>query len=182
MAIQTINIGNLVNDGLGDDLRTAFEKVNANFTELQSYLTVTASNAAGTNGEGIFKEKVGSDLRFKNLIAGNKIVLESFTDSIKISSSQQDAFIRIDTDQGAVSASASPYITIEGSPNINVTASAESVIKVDTVVNFDKFVNGLDFSDMGEELNVFHLIAITSNIDFGTILNPSELAFDFGSI
>ena len=29
MAIQTINIGNVVNDGLGDDLRTAFQKVNA---------------------------------------------------------------------------------------------------------------------------------------------------------
>ncbi len=34
MAIQTINLGNVVNDGLGDDLRTAFQKVNANFTEL----------------------------------------------------------------------------------------------------------------------------------------------------
>jgi hypothetical protein len=34
MTIQTINIGNVVNDGLGDDLRTAFEKVNANFADL----------------------------------------------------------------------------------------------------------------------------------------------------
>ena len=29
MAIQTINIGNQVNDGLGDDLRSAFQEVNA---------------------------------------------------------------------------------------------------------------------------------------------------------
>ena len=34
--IQTINIGNLVNDGTGDDLRTAFEKVNSNFTNLDA--------------------------------------------------------------------------------------------------------------------------------------------------
>ena len=34
MAIQTINIGQNVNDGTGDDLRTAFDKVNDNFTYL----------------------------------------------------------------------------------------------------------------------------------------------------
>jgi len=34
MAIQIINIGNAVNDGSGDDLRTAFVKVNNNFAEL----------------------------------------------------------------------------------------------------------------------------------------------------
>ena len=56
MAIQTINIGNRVNDGLGDDLRTAFEKVNANFTELQASLTVTASNV-GTTGLVYSKKK-----------------------------------------------------------------------------------------------------------------------------
>lgn len=34
MAIQTINIGTSKNKGDGDPLRTAFEKVNANFAEL----------------------------------------------------------------------------------------------------------------------------------------------------
>lgn len=34
MAIQTINLGTYANDGTGDDLRTAFQKVNSNFTEL----------------------------------------------------------------------------------------------------------------------------------------------------
>lgn len=36
MAIQTINLGNYANDGTGDDLRTAFEKVNTNLVELFS--------------------------------------------------------------------------------------------------------------------------------------------------
>ena len=36
MAIQTINLGTYSNDGTGDDLRTAFEKVKANFIELYS--------------------------------------------------------------------------------------------------------------------------------------------------
>lgn len=34
MAKQTINIGTTANDGTGDPLRTAFDKVNDNFTEL----------------------------------------------------------------------------------------------------------------------------------------------------
>ena len=34
MAQQTINIGTVANDGTGDPLRTAFDKANANFTEL----------------------------------------------------------------------------------------------------------------------------------------------------
>jgi len=71
--IQTINVGNLVNDGLGDDLRTAFLKVNANFASLNSELTTTASNI-GTTGVGIFKEKVGADLQFKKLVAGTKMI------------------------------------------------------------------------------------------------------------
>lgn len=36
MAQQTINIGTVANDGTGDPLRTAFDKVNDNFTELYS--------------------------------------------------------------------------------------------------------------------------------------------------
>lgn len=36
MAIQTINLGTYANDGTGDDLRVAFQKVNANILELAS--------------------------------------------------------------------------------------------------------------------------------------------------
>ena len=36
MAQQTINIGTVANDGTGDPLRTAFDKVNDNFNELYS--------------------------------------------------------------------------------------------------------------------------------------------------
>ena len=34
MAQQTVSIGTSANDGTGDPLRTAFTKINANFTEL----------------------------------------------------------------------------------------------------------------------------------------------------
>ena len=37
MAKQNINIGSTANDGTGDDLRTAGDKMNDNFTELYNF-------------------------------------------------------------------------------------------------------------------------------------------------
>lgn len=47
MAQQTINIGTTANDGTGDPLRTAFDKVNDNFTELY---TDDAGDVNSVNG------------------------------------------------------------------------------------------------------------------------------------
>jgi hypothetical protein len=44
MALQTINIGASANDGTGDPLRTAFEKVNENFEALKLVLSQITEN------------------------------------------------------------------------------------------------------------------------------------------
>ena len=85
MPIQTINIGNYANDGLGDDLRTAFEKVNANFNLLNTTDTTAAANV-GT-GSGIFAQKSGTTLQFKSLKSGSNITLSSDGTSITINGS-----------------------------------------------------------------------------------------------
>ena len=85
MPIQTINIGNYANDGLGDDLRTAFEKVNANFNLLNTTDTTAAANV-GT-GTGVFAQKSGTTLQFKSLIGGSNITLSSNGTSITINGS-----------------------------------------------------------------------------------------------
>lgn len=58
MAQQTINIGTVANDGTGDPLRTAFDKINDNFTEVYGFdgdiTGVTAGtglNGGGTSGD-----------------------------------------------------------------------------------------------------------------------------------
>ena len=91
MTIKTINVGNVVNDGSGDDLRTAFVKVNDNFNELysRSGQDNTASNV-GT-GIGIFKNKVDINLEFKSLVAGTGINLTSDANTITIANSNVNA-------------------------------------------------------------------------------------------
>jgi hypothetical protein len=73
MPIQSINIGNYANDSTGDDLRTAFQKVNANFTELS--VTATVGNAVNLgSGTGIFKDKNLTNLEFKTLTSNDNSV------------------------------------------------------------------------------------------------------------
>jgi hypothetical protein len=73
MTIQPILIGNYANDGTGDDLRTAFEKVNANFTALSG--TVNIINGANVGGgTEIFKDKNLVNLEFKTLTSTDSSV------------------------------------------------------------------------------------------------------------
>jgi hypothetical protein len=52
MAQQTINVGTAPNDGLGDPIRTAYQKCNSNFSELYSRVQDTPpSNPTGTIGD-----------------------------------------------------------------------------------------------------------------------------------
>lgn len=85
MAVQLIKIGNTANDGTGDDLREAFVKVNSNFNELdlRDDEQTTVSNL-GATGEGIFKEKVNYDLKFKKIVAGSNVTLTATDDNITI--------------------------------------------------------------------------------------------------
>ena len=190
MTIQTINIGNVVNDGLGDDLRTAFEKVNANFTDLSAQLTITAVNVNNT-GVGVFKEKVGAELRFKKLVSGTKMLLTDTDTSIVVNSTAPDAFTRIDTDAGVMLASTHQQITLAGTAapgsvtsvkDIEVTAFG-STISIKTIIPVTDILTSYDFGAITGTLNnSMQALFAVANIDFGTITLPSRFDLDCGSI
>ena len=190
MTVQTINIGNLVNDGLGDDLRTAFQKVNANFSDLSAQLTITATNV-GVTGSGVFKEKVGADLRFKKLVSGTKMLLNDTGDTIVVNSTAADAFVRIDTDSGNIQASANQNITFSGAAapgsvtsrkDIEVTAFG-STVSFKTIIPVTDILESYDFGKItGLQNNAMQALYATSNMDFGTITLPGRFDLDCGTI
>ena len=190
MTIQPINIGNVVNDGLGDDLRTAFEKVNANFSDLSTQLTITATNV-GTVGVGVFKEKVGADLRFKKLVSGTKMLLNENTDTVTVNNTAPDAFIRIDTDAGAMLASTHQQITMAGTAapgsttsrkDIEVTAFG-STVSFKTIIPVTDILETYDFGTInGAYTNAVQVALQSANIDFGTVLLPGRIDIDCGAI
>ena len=196
MAIQTINIGNVVNDGLGDDLRTAFQKVNANFVSLNSELSVSGLNLGV--GAQIFKERVGGELRFKTLVSGTKIAINSDPEeTIVINNTAPDAFTKFNTDSGEVIANSPSTgnrgaLTIEGdkAPGINlgikdIVTSTDSLnhIRIKTVLPITEILTTVDFGPItGSVTNALQLAFSTANIDFGTITLPSTLSLDLGEI
>jgi hypothetical protein len=188
--IQTINIGNIVNDGLGDDLRTAFQKVNANFSELSAQLTITVGSAA-TTGIDIFKEKVGAELVFKGLVSGTKMLLDDTGDNIIINNTAPDAFIRFDTDSGSVLASSFQQLTLQGTAapgsttsrkDIEVTAFGSS-IRFKTIIPVTDILTSYDFGFInGQFNNAMQALYAASNMDFGTVTLPGRLDLDCGTI
>ena len=60
MAKQTIGIGTSANDGTGDPLRDAFDKVNDNFNEVYSAFTFASNNATAANNILIGNSTVNS--------------------------------------------------------------------------------------------------------------------------
>jgi hypothetical protein len=177
--LQKINIGNIVNDGLGDDLRTAFQKVNANFATLNNDLTITASNL-GTVGEPVFKQKTGLNLEFKKLVAGNKITISSSPDSLLISSTVGTSFTRITTQSGFIDADDHEFFTIQGDNDITVSA-VDDVITVSTTLDLNQILKVVDFGPInGIYASTVQMNTAGQNLDFGTFTNPGTINLDFG--
>jgi len=188
--VDLINIGNRVNDGLGDDLRTAFEKVNANFTELSNELSTTAVNL-GETGAGLFKQQTGATLEFKSLVGGRKIRIDEFLDSVEINSTQPDAFTQFDTDSGSIKASTFQQITVQGQSagasysgvkDIEVTAIGSSLF-IKNILPVTEILQNYDFGAIdGQFDNAVQFNTANSNIDFGTLRSGSRIDLDLGGI
>jgi len=109
MTIENINIGNLANDGTGDDLREAFIKVNNNFVEVDNRITTlpVQGENLGVAGEGVFAGKNVNTLQFKEILAGENTTITSNSTSVIIDSTGGLNSFLVLADNG--------HITIDGS-------------------------------------------------------------------
>lgn len=131
MANSVINIGQLANDGTGDDLREAFIKVNNNFTELyaRSPESTTAINLVADDAttEGLFAQKSSQELQFKSLKAGPNVSLSTSNNQITITSSGIVSIL-FTTDAGSVGPiNASGVARFLGTGGVATTGSGTDV-------------------------------------------------------
>lgn len=185
---RRINVGRIVNDGLGDDIRTAFQKINGNFDDYENLIDIALSRDANNVGHGakVFKEKRDNILEFKTLLSGRYTVIEEIGDSIQISSSSPQPFTRIDTNQGTVLANNTPEITFEGGEDIVINA-AGSQISVDArQINgrsIRQILGTYDFGPaVGDFANPLQFDLANTNIDFGTVEIPSNTNLNCGTL
>jgi hypothetical protein len=182
--IETINIGNLVNDGLGDDLRTAFKKVNSNFSELSSQLSITAENFG--NGSRVFKRKVGSILEFRTIVSGGEgIAIEELEDAIAITNNAPIGFQQITSNSGAINAEVEKNLIFDGVDNIDINIAGPR-ITFDTIKinnrSYQDILSSFDFGYVsGQFDNAVQFSVANSNADFGSA-EESSINFDLGGV
>ena len=103
MAVQLINIGNVANDGTGDDLREAMVKINSNFEELDLRDDEqTTGVSLGFGASAVFKQKLNYELQFRGLAAGDDITLTQSDSVITIAADGGIKTLRVQSDLNTV--------------------------------------------------------------------------------
>jgi hypothetical protein len=86
MAIQTVNVGTSADDGSGDPLRTAFDKINDNFLELYAVSGAGSGNNIAFSGNKIISENSSGNITLDPNGTGKVIVATAaklrFTDHV----------------------------------------------------------------------------------------------------
>ena len=198
MALQTINIGTLANDGTGDDLREAFIKVNQNFDDLDlrspESTTVTY---LGNTGQGVFAQKVGAELQLKKLVQGSNVTLTSSTTGITINATGGLQQLNVVSDSGSLQLADGGTLNIRGGSGsttsvagnvltINSTAEVSSDTTPELGGNLDaggndiSNVNTLTASNINGALTG-NVTGLVHGVDIRNI-EPNTAGFDFGSL
>lgn len=177
MAIRTINIGQAANDGAGDDLRTAFQKVNENFATLGANVTQGAN--VGVYGSEVFLDIVpnetGSTIRFRKLYPDDTLTLTAGPEEINFTVNP----INVVTDNGRFNLLTGTTLTVAGSKFISTKTQVDGTVVIEPTPlteNFD--INGFNIIDTQNGqgitakiygLDVRAIDSTLNSFDFGTL-------------
>ena len=116
MARQSLNVGAVANDGTGDDLRSAFQKVEANFIEI--YANTAVGSQIQIAGNEITSTQSNANLK---LTASGTGIIEleglSFSDNNISATRSNDDLVLNASGTGKVKISGLKYPTADGSAN-----------------------------------------------------------------
>jgi len=183
MALQSINVGLLANDGTGDDLREAFIKINQNFDDIDLRTeSTTAQNAAVGAGFGTYKEQVGSILYFRDLapdpLYPGTIAIRVSDDGNSLYLRSAQATIRFTDGTNTLSSSVEQVVTFEGTEAARITVDNNTrTVSVDSQLvreTSPALSNNLDVQNN-------NLVNIQQINDVAMSEVSRAFGFDFGS-
>lgn len=132
---SVVNIGNVPNDGTGDDLRTAFVKINGAFNFVgQNFGYPTTVVNIGSQGQGLFKEKVNGELRFKKLDATDNLTITAVGDSLVVKFVPGDNVIFDEITATKVTSNLEGNVTGNLTGQV-LTASQPNITEIGTLTN-----------------------------------------------
>ena len=181
MAIQTINIGTVANDGTGDDLREAFVKVNANFAELSARNPeATTGVNLGASGEGVFAQLNGAEMQFKKLIGGGNVTLSADGNAITINSEGGLQTLNVETDNGTQAVTDGDTLKLIGGTNLN-TKIAGGGVTFDSVTELSSDLTPQLGANLdGQNNNIINVNNINAKVWYKDIRDIA--GFNFGTI
>lgn len=198
MAITSINVGNIANDGTGDDLREAFIKVNSNFVDVDSRIQNTAVEAANIGtGAGIYADQDGNTLQFKSLVAGASITLTPTANTVVVNADTGVGNFHILSDNGSLhvygqtvalqSGDTDVLTTRVVGDNIFIDLGTSNLIERDIAPKLGANLNANDKSIIGANsitADTFsgNLVGTVHGIDVRDINQYFDYYWDFGEL
>ena len=163
MALESVNIGTYSNDGTGDDLRSAFRKVNNNFVALAPAI-VDGENLGG--GIGLFSGVENNIIQFNTISGGDNISLSLVDNVLTISAAGGGIISSLEDDLNLNGHS----ITGTGTVNIEGSITTTGVIEAGDV---QSTVWGIDIGTFDSPFQ--------GGYDFGTLTSPLAGNIDAGA-
>lgn len=198
MAIELINVGDIPNDGTGDDLRVAFVKVNNSLEDLDARVTTASVNAEtiGTTGEAVYAGRDNDTLQFKSLIGGSNVSLSSTATSIVIDAAGGLDQVLVVSDNGSIQVTPSNYLGINGGEVISTRVSGSNlfidldtngVVARDSNPTLSANLNANNFnianaSQVNSASFVGPLTGLVYGVDIRNINEYFDNYFDFGGL
>tara|TARA_R110000851_G_scaffold42698_9_gene106010 strand:- start:379 stop:1113 length:735 start_codon:yes stop_codon:yes gene_type:complete len=127
MALKTINLGSVANDGTGDDLREAFEKVVFNFSDLDARTPEATTVSTLGSGSSLYFDTNVNDLRFKSLIGGTNATLISTDNDITINVDAGVTQFIVAGDTGSLTVTENTTVTMQGGTLITTTRDGNNI-------------------------------------------------------
>lgn len=162
MAKQAINIGSSANDGAGDPLRTAFTKINENFTEVYTELGGSSLSNISITGNTIGTDDTN----------GNITLSPNGTGAIVVDTSKNLQFTT-HTDNAVLKFDASGNVVISSVVDDGTTVTMGDIAINGTTSTLTTTTNDINLVPGGGEVNVSgHILSDTTNTkDLGSSAN-----------